>query len=99
MPKTVGERVGQLAAETIEALEERYGTNSTVGAVIIVCDLITGDDRAVNPIVTMCNDPRRWIQAALLQEALDVAQEANERREADAEQHERALNDEPADDD
>lgn len=76
-------RIGDLLVAFVDELNERYGEGQfSVGSIAIVCDLVTEDGK--NPVVYACDDPRKWVQAALLSEAQDAAVIANERREEEA---------------
>ncbi len=79
------ERISKLTAQAIDQIEDKYGQDATVGTCILVCDVIAGDTEAINPIVYYSNDPRRWVQSALLREGSEVAESQNEMRILEAE--------------
>src|SRR5437667_107286 len=85
--RTPAEKVGPLALQLIEYVEEKYGSDAWVGSAIIVVDVIAADGEGhINPILVLSNDPRRWVQLALLQEACEQTEAQNEARKDRAEE-------------
>jgi len=75
------ERIGQLAAELMEAIEgeempEGF-VNGRVGTVALVVELEgdneDGEGHGVNSVKYRCSDTREWVQAGLLTVASDAA--------------------------
>ena len=81
MDSSVTLKLGDEALSLAEQLIEEYGEDVSVHNVCIVVDCTTERDGAtINPIVFRCNDPRPWVQLALLNEAANRADERNEER-------------------
>lgn len=80
------QRIGLHTMEFTDELRAAFGEDIVVGTICIVADVIAGEGAdTTNPIVFSVDDPRRWVQVALLREALDQAELLNEDREANAE--------------
>lgn len=66
-------RVGEVAATLMELIAEAYGDDATVGVVAIVVevDIPPSDpgEHGITEIQVRCSEPRRWIQAGLLESA------------------------------
>jgi hypothetical protein len=75
-----GEKIGHLAQELIELLENEVGEDVMVGTVVIACDVLTD----TNPVASVCTDSRYWVRAALLSKALDEAEDKERDREEQA---------------
>lgn len=86
--RTKSERIGELAMQAMDQIEESFGDEATVGTVCIVADLVVKNDdeegMPFNPIIVVCSDPRRWVQLAILQQAVQNAEEADCQRELEA---------------
>jgi hypothetical protein len=57
-------RLGELAAELMEALEDEHGEEARLGVVAVVVE-VTGADDEWTAVQYRCSDPRRWIQSGL----------------------------------
>jgi hypothetical protein len=78
-------RIGAEAMAVVDDLRARYGDDVEVGTIAIVVDVLAESENGpINPVTYSCSDPRRWVQVALLEEALDRAQVANAEREEQA---------------
>lgn len=85
---TVLSMVGGLAQEIAEAIEGHYGPEARVTCAAIVVEVHAPDGQGglVDDIEYMASDPRRWVQYALLGEALSIAEARNEDRAEEAAQ-------------
>ena len=78
--------IGTLAMEYAEQITETYGEDAKVATVAIVAEIFAGDGETfIDTIEYACTDPRRWLQLALLSEAVGQAEERNADRVAEAE--------------
>lgn len=79
-------RLGSQVLRLEEFLREVYDGKFHACTVAVVVEGIVYDDdneptSAINPIHYACSDNRRWVQEALLTEAVDLACELNEGRD------------------
>lgn len=81
-------RIGVVALDCSDSIEQEYGKDAQVLTVVVVAEVLarapSGD--YINSIEYASSEHRRWIQAALLREAVDQAEALNERRVAAVEE-------------
>jgi hypothetical protein len=78
-------QVGVIAAELIDSLADSYADEEIeIGVVAVVVEITGGklDEENWTAINYRCNNPKRWIQRALFEEAKDVARNSSEERDA-----------------
>lgn len=68
------EQIGQAAIELMDNLKESHPDGS-LEVVAVVASVGYTDDQGdgCNDVIYWCSDERRWVQAGLLSEALDLA--------------------------
>jgi hypothetical protein len=66
--------VGQLAAETMESVEQQFGENAEIGTVAMVVEVRHLDEEGDQATTITCtsNDRRPWAQYGLLQFAANL---------------------------
>ncbi len=71
---TNDERIGQAAIELMDNLRESH-PNGMIETVAVVASVAYEDDDGdgCNDVLYWCSDERKWVQAGLLSEALDLA--------------------------
>jgi len=78
-------RVGQVAAELMEAIAEGYDDAVEIGAVAVIVEVGTTDDadEGWTTVNYRCSDTRRWVQAGLLDAAKRAVFASSERADED----------------
>jgi hypothetical protein len=81
-------RISAVAFELDEQIAQTYGDSAEVAAVLIIVDLVApnGDGGIINPVVYQSNELRRWVQEALIREALAEATHRNAERVEEADE-------------
>lgn len=67
-------RLGREVMDFLDNCREEYGDGFRFGDVMIVADVIVDG----NPVACGSSDPRRWVQIALLKEALTMLEEVRD---------------------
>lgn len=81
-------RVGQVAAELMEAIADEHGdADVEIGEVAVVVEVGTTDDADADEgwttVNCRCSDHRRWVQAGLLDAAKRAVFASSERADED----------------